>query len=122
MSARIAAEVRAEMARQNVKQTRIARDVFNTYPQKMQQRFAGTIPFGAAELLAIADYLRVDVVQFLSAGSPNRPGGDSGTGSVSAPLVPPFLTLIRGDGAGSAEFTGGDVKPESRAALSVVNG
>lgn len=96
----IAAEVRAEMARQNITQTAIARNVLGTYPSKAQPRFKGLIPFTAAELLAIADYLDTDVVQFLAAAKGNRPtpfGGVIG----SQRYEESYMSLI----AGTAEIT-----------------
>jgi hypothetical protein len=71
----IAAEVRAEMARQRVSQTKLAREVFQAYPQFIQARCSGAVPFTAVELLKVADYLDVDVVQFLSATHKKPPSG-----------------------------------------------
>jgi hypothetical protein len=69
----IAAEVRAEMARQKVTQTKMAREAFGSYPQFLQARCAGVVPFSAWELMKVADYLRVDVVQFLDAAKHTPP-------------------------------------------------
>jgi hypothetical protein len=92
---RVAAEVRAEMARQNVKQTKLAREVFGKYQQWFQVRASGDVPFGALELLDIADYLHVDVGQFLAAG---RLGPSPQNGSPTVALVTPYLTGMVGGG------------------------
>jgi len=72
----IAAEVRAEMARQRTSQTQLARDVFHTYPMFVHARVTGQVPFTAWQLLQVADYLHVDVCQFLAAAK--RPTPDDG--------------------------------------------
>src|SRR6266576_158045 len=71
----IAAEVRAEMARQHVTQTELAREVFGMLPHFIQPRCAGAVPFSAVELLKVADYLGVDVVQFRAATHRSRASG-----------------------------------------------
>lgn len=93
---RIAAEIRAEMARKNITQTRLAEEVFDTYPQKIQSRVKGHVPLGAAELLAIADFLGTDVVKFLNAakGEPPTPN----TPRVSHQKFGVNLRLLRGTG------------------------
>ena len=69
----IAAEVRAELARQRISQKQLAFDVFGTYPQFVHARVTGKVPFGAWELVRVANYLRVDVVQFLNAAKLSGP-------------------------------------------------
>ena len=91
---RVAAEVRAEMARQNVKQTKLAREVFGKYQQWFQARVAGDVPFSALELLDIADYLHVDVQQFLIVGRPNPSPRD---GQPTVAYVAPYLASSTSD-------------------------
>jgi hypothetical protein len=83
------------MARQNVKQTKLARDVFGKYQQWFQARVAGDVPFSALELLDIADYLHVDVQQFLIVGRPN-PSPRNGQPTVA--YVAPYLASADGGG------------------------
>lgn len=92
---RVAAEVRAEMARQNIKQTKLAREVFGKYQQWFQVRVSGEVPFTALELLDIADYLHVDVQQFLIAGRPN-PSPRNGSPTVA--YVNAYLESVDGGG------------------------
>jgi hypothetical protein len=92
---RVAAEVRAEMARQNVKQTKLAREVFGKYQQWLQARVAGEVPFSALELLDIADYLHVNVDQFLIAGRPNP---SPGSGQPTVAYVAPYLASTNDSG------------------------
>jgi hypothetical protein len=92
---RVAAEVRAEMARQNVKQTKLAREVFGKYQQWFQIRYTGEVPFAALELLDIADYLHVDVQQFLVVGRPNP---SPGNGQPTVAYVTGYLQGVDGGG------------------------
>jgi len=92
---RVAAEVRAEMARQNVKQTKLAREVFGKYQQWFQIRASGEVPFSALELLDIADYLHVDVQQFLVAGRQNPTPGN---GQPTVAYVAPYLASTNDSG------------------------
>jgi hypothetical protein len=78
----IAAEVRAEMARQRITQKQMARDVFGTYPQFVHARVTGQVPFGAWELVRVADYLEVDVVVFLNAPKRQNPGPTISPGNI----------------------------------------
>jgi hypothetical protein len=92
----IALEVRAELARQKpygITQARVALEAFGESQQWFSRRLRLLPPFTPGELLALADYLRVDVIQFLAAGK-NKPTGDSST----APYVGPYLSLVAGDG------------------------
>lgn len=64
----IAAEVRAEMARQGLSQAKLATKLGWTQP-RLSRRVTpgknGLIPFTAAELLAVADKLGAPIAQFL---------------------------------------------------------
>jgi transcriptional regulator with XRE-family HTH domain len=62
---RVAAEVRAEMARQQVNQQTIA-EALKRSRQHLSRRLTGEIPFDVAELEIIAQALGVPVAQFLS--------------------------------------------------------
>lgn len=106
----IAAEVRAEMARQRVTQTELAREVFDTYAQFIQARVSGRVPFGAWELVRVADYLGVDVVKFLSAPKRRPPGDTPGNGDDLAATG----SL---DFHGSTSYDVGGYEPRGNAAL-----
>lgn len=93
---RIAEEIRAIMARKNITQTAIARDVFDTYSQWVQSRVKGHVPLTAAELLAIADYLETDIAQFAWAAKGGRPG--PGGGELTVANTAPYLELLLGGG------------------------
>jgi hypothetical protein len=94
---RISAEVRAEFARQKpirrLTQAQFAFEMFGENQQWFNRRLNGLSAFSGAELLIIADALKVDVVQFMAAGR-TGPAGDSST----APYVGPYLSLVAGDG------------------------
>lgn len=60
----IAAEVRAEMARQQITQRDLA-DKVGMFQQALQVRLAGARSFRAEELAAVAAALGVDIHQFL---------------------------------------------------------
>lgn len=62
--AKIAAEVRAELARQNKTQRELADRLCITQPS-VQLRLSGQRPFRAEELAVIADWLGVPAAQFL---------------------------------------------------------
>jgi len=62
--AAIAAEVRAELARQNKTQREIA-EVLRLPQPSVQRRLAGKIPFRGEELVTLADALGVPVERFL---------------------------------------------------------
>lgn len=69
----IAAEIRAEMARQQITQRDLAAKV-GMFQQALQIRLAGVRSFRAEELAAIAQALGVPVTQLLPAPEPT-PGG-----------------------------------------------
>lgn len=62
--AKIAAEVRAELARQTKTQREVADRLGITQPS-VQLRLSGQRPFRAEELAVIADWLGVPAAQFL---------------------------------------------------------
>lgn len=64
----VAAAVRAELARAGVSGRQLARDLGWT-PGKTQRRLAGTEPFRAGELGAIAEYLQIPAATFLAEAS-----------------------------------------------------
>lgn len=65
----VAAEVRAEMARQGVSQTALAERLGWPQPRLSRRLTDGktAVPFEVAELVAVADALDVPVIQFLPA-------------------------------------------------------
>ena len=85
---RIGLAVRGELWRQRITLKEAAWDVFGAQVWFMQSRCSGRTPFGAYELLQVADYLHVDVRQFLAAAK--QPSPDDG-----AP--PPRLGFHNGD-------------------------
>ena len=100
----VAAEVRAEMARQKpngITQELVARDVFGQGQQWLQRRLAGNPALSGAELVAIADYLKVDVVPWLAAGRPAPIGDKSTVGKVA-----PYLKVVRGEADITTRRTG----------------
>lgn len=60
----VAAEVRAEMARQNLSQQQIARQL-GVSQAAISRRLTGEIPFDIAELARIAQFLGVSLTHFL---------------------------------------------------------
>jgi energy-converting hydrogenase Eha subunit A len=66
----VAAEVRAEMARQRVSQQPIA-DALGISRQALSRRMTGEIPFDVAELESIAGFLGVPVSRFWPAVAAN---------------------------------------------------
>jgi transcriptional regulator with XRE-family HTH domain len=60
----VAAEVRAEMARQRIPQRAIA-TAMGLSQQAASRRLTGEVPFDTQELEAIAAHLHVPVIQFL---------------------------------------------------------
>lgn len=60
----VAGEVRAEMARQQISQQRVA-DVLKVSRQAFNRRITGDIPFDVAELEKIAEFLGVPVTNFM---------------------------------------------------------
>ncbi len=66
LTLRVAAEVRAEMARQHMTQTRLAEVMGISQPQ-VGQRLKGQIAFDTDELERIADALGVPVVPLFAA-------------------------------------------------------
>lgn len=100
----IAAEVRAEMARQKpdgITQEHVAREVFSQDQQWLSRRLAGKPALSGAELVALADYLKVDVVPWLAAGRPSPIGGSPTVGKVA-----PYLRIVRGEADTTARRTG----------------
>jgi transcriptional regulator with XRE-family HTH domain len=63
---RVAAEVRAELARQR-KPQRVLADRLGISTTQVSKRLSGEIPFDVAELDKVADELGVSVVQLLPA-------------------------------------------------------
>lgn len=59
-----AAEVRAEMARQNKTQAGLA-DALKVTAHTASKRMSGEIPFNIVELLAVARWLEVDLLRLL---------------------------------------------------------
>lgn len=64
VTAAVAAEVRAEVARKQISQDKLAERV-GCSRQSLNRRLTGAIPFDVAELAVIADALGVPVTQFL---------------------------------------------------------
>jgi transcriptional regulator with XRE-family HTH domain len=60
----VAAEVRAEMARQRMSQVKLA-ELLGVAQQTISRRIVGEVPFDVTELVQIADLLKVSVTQFL---------------------------------------------------------
>ena len=71
---RVATEVRAEMARQQVSQRQIGEILGISQPQ-VSKRLLGSLPFDTAELDKIADAFGVPVDRFLVAASSHTPAG-----------------------------------------------
>lgn len=61
----VAAEVRAEMARQQKQQNELA-SYLNVSQATISRRLAGKLPFRIHDLEVIAEYLEVDVSRFFS--------------------------------------------------------
>lgn len=64
ITASVAAEVRAEMARQNVPQRELG-DVIGLSQGAAWRRLQGRVPFDVAELAAVAEWLKVPITQLL---------------------------------------------------------
>lgn len=64
LNATIAAEVRAEVARQSLTQQQLA-DRLGEQQWWVSRRLTGLVPFEAAELVRVAEALGVPVTQFL---------------------------------------------------------
>ena len=62
---RVAAEVRAEMARQHASQTALA-TILNTSQAAVSRRLRGQVPFDVTELETIAGHFGVPVSQFIA--------------------------------------------------------
>jgi len=60
----VAAEVRAEMARQRVSQVALA-ERLGWIQQRLSRRMTGEVPFAVPELSAVADELGVPITKFL---------------------------------------------------------
>jgi len=100
----VAMEVRAEMARQKpngITQELVAHEVFGQGQQWLQRRLAGNPALSGAELVAIADYLKVDVVPWLAAGRPSPQGGSRTVGKLA-----PNLKVVRGEADTTSRRTG----------------
>jgi len=67
LPATVAGEVRAEMARQQINQQRVA-DALGVSRQAFNRRITGDIPFDVAELEIIAGFLGVPVTRFIGSG------------------------------------------------------
>jgi hypothetical protein len=92
---RIGTEVRVEMARRGVKQRTLAREAFGKSQQWLYDRISARVPFSAIELLDVANYLGVNVDQFLSAG---RPGPSPSNGQPTVAYVAPYLASTNDSG------------------------
>lgn len=66
VTAAVAAEVRAEVARKQISQDKLAAQI-GCSRQSLNRRLTGATPFDVAELAAIADALGVPMAQFLPA-------------------------------------------------------
>lgn len=66
LPATVAGEVRAEMARQQINQQRVA-DALGFSRQALSRRITGEVPFDVAELEKIADLLGVPVARLIGA-------------------------------------------------------
>lgn len=73
--AAIAGAVRAEMARKGISGRQLAADL-DIPVHYLQRRLAGSIDFGATELVTIADHLGIPVTRFYE-----EPDRDSDSGS-----------------------------------------
>lgn len=62
----VAAEVRAEMARQRMSQVKLA-ELLGVAQQTISRRLVGEVPFDVTELAQIAALLKVPATQFLGA-------------------------------------------------------
>ena len=62
-----------ELTLQRVTMVRVAREVFGAKRWFVEDRCSGRTPFGAWELVQVADYLHVDVCQFLNAAKQGTP-------------------------------------------------
>jgi len=69
ITASVAAEVRAEMARQNVPQRELGR-VLGLSQGAAWRRLKGDVPFDVAELAKVAELLKAPMSQFLPAEEP----------------------------------------------------
>lgn len=69
ITASVAAEVRAEMARQNVPQRELGR-VLGLSQGAAWRRLKGEVPFDVAELAKVAELLKSPMTQFLPEPSP----------------------------------------------------
>lgn len=106
---RIVAEVRAEIARQGrpMTQKEMALAVFGETQAWLSRRLTGVVPFTPGELLQLADWLDVDVVQFLIPGKPATPTEAAATDpKLTVPIVTPELSLIVGEGLDIGQSSG----------------
>lgn len=67
----VAAEVRAEMARQSKSQSELA-EMLGVTGQTAGRRLSGSVPFDIAEISLVADWLGRSVVSLLPSGSPSN--------------------------------------------------
>lgn len=65
----VAATVRAELARRNLRHATVAADLGYT-PQAMSRRLAGAVPFTAIDLQRISELVGVPVADLLTAPEP----------------------------------------------------
>lgn len=98
----IAAEIRAEIARQRLKMSKIAIENFGRPPQWLSRRLLGEVPLTPAEMLTLGDILCVDVVKWLIAAK-GGPGGSTERRHESIQLIPHTLTSITGEGRRTPE-------------------
>jgi hypothetical protein len=85
----VAAEVRAEMARQRVSQQTLAGAV-GISQAAISRRITGEVPFDVTELARVAEVLGVPAAQFLDAGkSPGSKPGGPGTSPGGKPGTSP---------------------------------
>ena len=69
VSGKIAAEVRAEMARQSKTSRELAEAIGVRNRQSMSMRLRGEKPFTVEELMRLAEFLAVPIEQFLPASA-----------------------------------------------------
>lgn len=97
---RIAAEVRAEIARQGRPETQaeMALAIFGEKQAWLSRRLRGVVAFTPGELLEFADWLDVDVLKFLVAGKRSPANLQSVTAldtvTGNGQLLLPYLSIV----------------------------
>lgn len=97
---RVAAEVRAEIARQRITEDQLA-VVFAQHQTWVSRRKTGKVPWSAGQLVVLADYMGVPVEQFFRAGPGSGPATSSGCSSRRLSSVTPLRgnALVNGSPA-----------------------